>query len=302
MTSRKPGFQSPAFPQKMTAPYYALIARSGQLLGERAQHVLPGPGQAGPQRGLVEHGDTGTGNQRADQLDHVRGEFRGRAQAGMDEPGRHLRPGGIADQLSAPLHRDMLEHHQVEGQGPQVRADRHRRVRHPRRAGRHVVPPAAAHRLVQVVLDPLRGRLGNLQLLERPGHARILRAGQVRAAPAPALREMIPRVVRLGPAHRRPRRARLLAPVPLPRLPLRGPPLFAGRLAARDVITRGRHRGVLAFSRARQCPLQPGHPLPQLRDLFRLRPQLLPQPGDLLIPSGATRAIRDSRRHAGHKP
>ena len=64
--------------------------------------------------------------------------------------------------------------------------------------------------------------LGNLQLLERPGHAQILRANQVRAAPAPALREMIPRVVRLGPAHRRPRRARLLAPVPLARLPFGG--------------------------------------------------------------------------------
>ena len=32
MTSRKPGVQSPAFLQKMTAPYYALIARCGQLI------------------------------------------------------------------------------------------------------------------------------------------------------------------------------------------------------------------------------------------------------------------------------
>lgn len=32
MTSRKPGSQSPAFPQKMTAPYYALSARCGQLI------------------------------------------------------------------------------------------------------------------------------------------------------------------------------------------------------------------------------------------------------------------------------
>src|SRR5271166_2558066 len=44
---------------------------------------------------------------------------------------------------------------------------------------------------LQVVLDPLRGRLGDLQLLERPGHPQVGRAGQVRTARAGAVRVVV---------------------------------------------------------------------------------------------------------------
>ena len=37
----------------------------------------------------------------------------------MDEPVRHGGAGHVGDQLPAPLHRDMLEDDQVNGQGPQ---------------------------------------------------------------------------------------------------------------------------------------------------------------------------------------
>jgi len=84
---------------------------------------------------------------------------------------------------------------------------------------------AAAQSQVQVVLDPLRGRLGDLQLLERAGHAQILRVGQVTPARAPPLRVVIARVIRLGPAHRRSRRPRLLAALALGRA-LGGAPLL----------------------------------------------------------------------------
>jgi hypothetical protein len=72
---------------------------------------------------------------------------------------------------------------------------------------------------VQVVLDPAGGRLGDLQLLIRAGHPQAARAGQVRAAAAQPLRIVADHLVRLGPAHRRPWRARLLAA--LTRRPLR---------------------------------------------------------------------------------
>ena len=44
---------------------------------------------------------------------------------------------------------------------------------------------------MEVVLDPLRGRLGDLQLLKRPGHPQVGRAGQVRAARAAAFRVVV---------------------------------------------------------------------------------------------------------------
>ena len=74
----------------------------------------------------------------------------------MDEPDRDLRAGHVRDQPRAPLGGHVLEYHQVNGQGPQVRADAHRRVRDPLRARGHMYRPAAAAGPVQVVLDAAR--------------------------------------------------------------------------------------------------------------------------------------------------
>lgn len=98
----------------------------------------------------------------------------GLVQAGMDEPGRDPGAGDVADQLLAPLDGHVLEDQQADGQGTQVRVGGYRRVRYSRRAGRDVLAPAAAYSQVQVMLDAARGRLGYLQLLERPGRARLV--------------------------------------------------------------------------------------------------------------------------------
>ena len=172
----------------------------------------------------------------------------------------------------------------ARSQGTQPRAGGHRRVRHPRRARRHVLAAAAAQSVVQVMLDPLRGRFRDLQLPERAGHPEIPGGCQVRAALARPLRVVIPGVIGLGPAHRRSRRPRLLPPLAAGRA-FRRAPLPAGRLAARLVITRWRHRGVPAA--ARQGALQPGDPGLQLRD---------PR-----IPRGAGVASRGRKWQTGHQ-
>jgi hypothetical protein len=79
-------------------------------LGERAVDVLFLPGRAGPQRRLIEPGNRSGGDQCTDQRHHVRRQIRGLGQAGMDEP---VRDGSAGDELSAPLHRGMLEDDQV---------------------------------------------------------------------------------------------------------------------------------------------------------------------------------------------
>ena len=82
----------------------------------------------------------------ADQRHHLRGQGRRLRQAGMDEPVGHGSAGDVGDQLPAPLHRDMLEDDQVNRQGPQPGPDRQRGIRHARRAGRDMRPPAGAPR------------------------------------------------------------------------------------------------------------------------------------------------------------
>ena len=75
------------------------------------------------------------------------------AQAGVDEPGGHLRAGHVGQQQPAPLHGHVLEDQQVDRQRAQPRPDRDRGVRDAGRAGRHVGLPARALCLVQVMLD-----------------------------------------------------------------------------------------------------------------------------------------------------
>ena len=154
----------------------------------------------------------------------------------MDEPGRDPGPGDVADQLLAPLDRPCWKTSRRTARARRFGPIGYRRVRYSRRAGRDVLAPAAACSQMQVMLDAARGRLGYLQLLERPGHAQILRAGQVCAARACPGRVMILHLVRLGPAHRRSRRAGLLAPLALGGGPFRSAPLPPRRLAARLVI------------------------------------------------------------------
>ena len=166
-------------------------------------------------------------------------------------------PGDVGQQQPAPLHRQVLEDQQVDGQCTQPRPDRDRGVRDAGRAGRHVGLPARALGLVQVVLDGDGLRLGDLFLLVGPGDPEIGGAVQVRPALAGALgvtsRGSHPARSRSSPppARRAACRAALLR-----RVPLRGPPLLAGRLAAGRVITGGRHRGVAAV--AGHGPLQAG--------------------------------------------
>ena len=196
----------------------------------------------------------------------------------MDEPGRHGRAGDVFDQPPAPPDRDVLEYQQVDDQGAQVRPDRYRRVPHAGRAGRHVLAPAGAPRPVHVVLDAPGGHQRGLQLLGRAGHAQVLGTGQVRAAHAGTRRVVVvDHLIRLGPAHRRARRARLLAA--LARRPLRGAALLPRRpLAARQVISRRRHRGIATV--AGHDPLQARHRGLQLADLPLLRGDLCPLLGD----------------------
>ena len=83
----------------------------------------------------------------------------------MDEPGRDLRTGYVRDQPHAPADGHLLVNQQINGQGTHIRADAHRRVRHTRRAGRHMHLAAAAPGPVQVMLDAARCYQRHLQLL-----------------------------------------------------------------------------------------------------------------------------------------
>ena len=221
---------------------------------------------AGPDRSVVSSnpGDRGSGDQGADQPHRVRDQDGGLSQAGVDEPGRHHAAGQVRDQKLRPLDRDVLEDRQVDGHRRQPRPDGQRRVRHPGRAGRDVDPPARAPRLVQVMLvSPGRLRLGDVLLLAGPGDAQVSGAGQVSAARAVPLREVIDDLVRLAPAHRRTGRPGLLPRLPLP---LRGAPLLPGRRPAlRQVIGARRHRGVTGIPRRGpqgRVQLPPATPLP----------------------------------------
>jgi hypothetical protein len=95
--------------------------------------------------------------------------------------------GDVGQQQPAPLHRHVLEDQQVDRQRPQPRPDGDSGVRDAGRAGRHVDLPARALRLVQVMLDRLGLRLGDLFLLVRPHDPQIGGTAGVRPALAGAL-------------------------------------------------------------------------------------------------------------------
>jgi hypothetical protein len=257
------------------------------------------PGRPGPQRGLVEPGDRRGGDQGADQPHHLRGQARSLPQAGMDEPVRYRSAGDVGDQLPAPLHRDMLEDDQLNGQCPQPGPDRQGGIRDARRAGRGMHPAAAAPGLMQIVLHPLRRRSRDLLLLIRPGNPQVSGIGQVTAAGAGT-----PGMVILGPVrdlsrHGRPRAARLLPALLLSR-PLSSAPLPPGRFPARQVIRARRHRGIPAVPRPRArrrlqlLPQVSDHRL-QRGDLLRLRRDQL-----RLLPD--QRITRIPGRRIGHSP
>jgi len=270
-------------------------------LGERAVDVLLLPGRPRPQRGLVEPGDRGGGDQGADQPHRVRDQPGGLPQARVDEPGRHDAARQVREQELRPLDRDMLEDRQVDRHRRQPRPDRQRRVRHPGRAGRDVHLPAPAPGPVQVMLvPPGRLRLRDVLLLIRPGDAQVSGIRQVSAALAVPLREVADDLVRLAPAHRRSGRPGLLPRLPLPLRPFRGAPPPAGRRpAVRQVIAARRHRGVPRVPgrapRGRlQLPPQLGDQRRQHRDLLILIPEPRCLPADQRI----TRILR--RQRLGH--
>ena len=221
----------------------------------------------------------------------------------MNEPIGHGSAGDVGDQLPAPLHRDMLEDDQVNGQGPQSGPDRQRGIRDARRARRGMHPAAGAPGLVQVVLHPLRRRGRDLLLLIRPGNPQAGGIGQVTAARARAHGMVILGPVRDLPRHGRPRAARLLPALLLLR-PLSSAPLLPRRLPARQVIRARRHRGVPAVPRPRALrrpqllPKAGDHRL-QRGDLLRLRRDQL----RLLPDQRITRILRRlPGRHVGHSP
>ena len=221
----------------------------------------------------------------------------------MDEPIGHRSAGDVGDQLPAPLHGNMLEDDQVNGQGTQPRPDRQRRIRHARRAGRGMHPAAGAPGLVQVVLHPLRRRSRDLLLLIRPGNPQVIGIGQVTAARARAPGMVILGPVRNLPRHGRPRAARLLPALLLLR-PLSGPPLLPRRLPARQVIRARRHRGVPAVPRP--CPRRRLQLLPKVSDRRLQRGDLPGLRRDqlfLLPDQRITRILRRiPGRHIGHSP
>ena len=221
----------------------------------------------------------------------------------MDEPVGYDSAGDVGDQLPAPLHRDMLEDDQVNGQGPQSGPDGQSGIRDARRAGRGMHPAAGAPGLVQVVLHPLRRRSRDLLLLIRPGNPQISGIRQIPAAGARALGMVILGPVRDLPRHGRPRAARLLPALPLLR-PLSSAPLLPRRLPARQVVRARRHRGVPAVSRPRalrrlQLLPKAGNRRLQRGDLLRLRRDQL----RLLPDQRITRIFRRlPGRHIGHSP
>lgn len=170
-------------------------------LGEGRQHVLLLPGGTAAQRGLVEPGHVCGGDQRFDQLHHVRDRLRRLCQAGVDEPGRDLRAGHVRDHPRAPLNGHVLEDDQVYSQSAQVRPDRHRRVWHALRPRRGMHLPAAAADLVQVMLDTPRGQRRHLKLLQGSRHTQVCRRGKIRPAgiAAPG-RTVMSNLIGLGPA------------------------------------------------------------------------------------------------------
>ena len=160
----------------------------GVPLGERAVDILLLPGRPGPQRRLIEPRDRRGGDQGADQPHHLCGQPRSLPQARMDEPGRDGSAGHVGDQLPAPLHRDVLEDDQVNGQRPQPRPDRQGRVRHarpdaaPREPGRRRTSPGAGRAAPAPPARPGSPPADTTGQL--PGQRRLPGPGRTRTRPA----------------------------------------------------------------------------------------------------------------------
>lgn len=215
----------------------------GVGVGRGGQHVLLGPGRAGPQGGLVEPGHDGSGDQRPDQGDHVFDRDSGGGEHRVDEPGRGRRAGHVGDQLGAPGDRDMLEDQQVHHQGPQVRPVTDRGIGDLARTGRDMPSSAPAASGVQVVLHHLRRGQRHLVDLMGADHALVGRVGQVRSAAAHPRRAVSHRLVRDFP----PRQPRPRGTGPLAALTPLALPAVRWRPTG-CVVPRGRHRGVPAVT------------------------------------------------------
>ena len=221
----------------------------------------------------------------------------------MDEPGRDRGAGHVGDQLPAPLDRHVLEDHQVDGQGAQVRADGDRRVRHPRRAGRQVLAAAAAQPACRSCWIRCADGSGISSCWNDRATPRS--AAPARSAP----HSHVPRAGNDQESHRAPPSS---SPIPAPPAACRGL-RFAARSAARRCLRGGlRPGGVItarAASRNSRCygtgHAPAGRPAPAAPPPRRLRPQardLCTQSSDLSIPGSAAIATRGRRGQIGHEP
>ena len=174
----------------------------------------------------------------------------------MHEPDRGGGAGQRVQQLHHPVRGNELHHHQIHREGLQVRPVPDRTGPGALGAGRGVHNAAAAQHLMLVVLGDPHRDLRDLVLLVAVHDPQIRRPGQLRAAPAPPLREPVQLFGRVvGPGQMRPRRPGLLAPL----APRPGPAFrLHRRCLARIVVARGRHRRVRAV--AREQMLEPGQP------------------------------------------
>ena len=262
------------------------------LLGEGAEDVFLLPGRADPQRGLIEPGYVRGGDQRPDQLDHIGGQPGGGAQAGADKSGRDLRPGDVADQAPTPLNGHMLEDDQINGQGTQVRPDRHgspapRGDERPRAGGRSRTIPGAGRAgcaARTALVSPAAGTTG-----PRPDSA--LWPGHPRTSTPPAGSDR-------GYQRVRPRSSPIRAP-PAACRPCVSPRARQPAAACAGACGPGR-RHLRAASRNSGCyataPASAGPP--GARDLGHL----LLQRGYLRITGRAASATRARGGQIGHKP
>ena len=242
------------------------------MLGRRRQHVLLPSGRPAAQRGLVEADDMRQRDQRLDHCDDLGHRGRAPGQHAVHEPARGSRPASqVSDQLDAAGHRHVLVDQQIHRQRLEVHPIARRRRRHLARQHRDMLSTAAAADPVHVVLPHLDTHQRQVVHLVGVLDADIVRLGQVRPAPAAALRAVRHPLIRC--THPRQRAAPgtgLLAP-PAPRALH---PLRYGPAPARKIVAGRRHRGVPAVTPGH--PLQPPHPLLQRR--VRL-PQTHDHPG-----------------------
>ena len=211
---------------------------------------------AGPARSVVSSNPAtgGGGDQGADQRDHAGGQRRRLRQAGVDEPVRDRCAGHVGDQQPAPLHRHVLENHQVNRQRPQPRPDDSAESGTP--AGRGAACSSRRRtRPCRSCCTRSAGRGRDLLLLKRPGNTQVSGIRQVPRRTSRPLGVVVLGPVRDLPAHRRARAARLLPP-------LSSSPPAPRPAAASSAASAPAGHPTTAASRSSRCSATPPAPPP----------------------------------------